>query len=100
VGKGDKFKVVPLLPSTAEVLRGYIERNPSDSPYVFPGKGVRMHAQIWNFSKTLRRACFRAGIESFCLHGLRHFYATEMLKAGAKLEVVERILGHAARSWR
>lgn len=29
-------------------------------------------------------------------HQLRHFYATEMLRNGAKLEVVERILGHSS----
>ena len=38
----------------------------------------------------------RAGIESFTPHQLRHLYATEMLRSGAKLEVVGRILGHAS----
>jgi len=96
VGKGDKFRVVPLLPSTADMLRGWIERHANDSPYVFPGEGVGGHASIHNVEKTLRRACIRAGVTPFSPHGLRHFYATEMLKAGAKLEVVGRILGHAS----
>jgi integrase/recombinase XerD len=96
VGKGDKFRVVPLLPFTAELLKEYMARHPSDSPYVFPGEGAGGHAQIYNFEKTLRRACKRAGVKPFSPHGLRHFYATEMLKKGAKLEVVGRILGHAS----
>jgi integrase/recombinase XerC len=95
-GKGDKFRIVPLFPSTAETLKGYLERNPSGSPYVFPGEGRGGHACIHNIEKTLRRACIRAGVRPFSPHGLRHFYATESLRKGAKLEVVGRILGHAS----
>lgn len=46
--------------------------------------------------KTLRRACKRAGVTPFTPHQLRHLYATHMLRGGAKLEVVARILGHAS----
>jgi site-specific recombinase XerD len=46
--------------------------------------------------KTLKRACVRAGVEPFTPHQLRHLYATEMLRNGAKLEVVGRILGHSS----
>jgi integrase len=73
-----------------------MERRPSDSPFVFPGNGKLGYAEIYNIEKTLRRACKRAGVRPFSPHGLRHFYATEMLKKGAKLEVVGRILGHAS----
>jgi site-specific recombinase XerD len=34
----------------------------------------------------------KAGLEPFTPHRQRHFCATEMLKKGAKLEVVGRIL--------
>jgi integrase/recombinase XerD len=94
LGKGGKHRIVPLLPATAEALRGYIGRHPTLSPFVFPGKAG--HAHKSNLEKTLRHACLRAGVEPFSPHQLRHFYATEMLKAGAKLEVVGRILGHAS----
>lgn len=40
--------------------------------------------------------CDRLGIERIHPHQLRHFYATRMLKNGAKLEVVSRLLGHAS----
>ena len=93
-GKGKKHRVVPLLQSTADVLSGYLERRPSDSPFVFPGNTKTGYAEIYNIEKTLKRACLRAGVEPFTPHGLRHFYATEMLRKGAKLEVVGRILGH------
>lgn len=96
LGKGEKHRVVPLLPSTAEALRHYINCRPSASPYIFPGNGTTGYAEIYNVEKTFRRACTRAAVRPFSPHGLRHFYATEMLKAGAKLEVVGRILGHSS----
>jgi site-specific recombinase XerD len=95
-GKGRKLRVVPLLPEMAGMLRGYIENRPGDSPFVFPGKTRTGYAKIYNIEKTLRRACLRAGVEPFTPHQLRHLYATEMLRRGAKLEVVGRILGHSS----
>ncbi|MFC2018678.1 tyrosine-type recombinase/integrase [Chloroflexota bacterium] len=96
LGKGGRRRVVPLLESTAEMLAKYLEGRPSDSPYVFPGNTGTGYAEIYNVEKTLRRACVRAGVEPFTPHQLRHLYATEMLRNGAKLEVVGRILGHSS----
>ena len=94
-GKGDKVRVVPLLPRTADALKVYMYRRRSDSPYIFPGSTATGHMNIHNLEKTLRHACKRIGVRPFTPHQLRHFYATHMLKGGAKLEVVSRILGHA-----
>ncbi len=94
-GKGDKMRVVPLLPQTADALKVYMYRHRSDSPYIFPGDTRTGHMDIHNLEKTLRRACKRIGVRPFTPHQLRHFYATHMLKGGAKLEVVSRILGHS-----
>ena len=94
--KGRKLRVMPLLPGVSEALRGYIDKRPSDSPFVFPGNTKTGYAEIYNLEKTLKRACIRAGVEPFTPHQLRHLYATEMLRKGAKLEVVGRILGHAS----
>lgn len=81
---------------TVDTLRGYMERRPSGSPFLFPGKTKTGYAEIYNVEKTLRRACIRAGVRLFTPHQLRHYFATEMLKGGAKLEVVGRILGHSS----
>jgi integrase/recombinase XerD len=95
VGKGGKQRVVPLLQVTADILAAYIKKYPMSSPFVFPGDTRTGHAEIHNVEKTLRHACVRAGVRPFTPHQLRHFYATEMLRRGAKLEVVGRILGHS-----
>ena len=79
-----------------EVLSKYTKKYPSDSPFVFPGKTKAGHASIHNTEKTLKHACERAGVKPFTPHQLRHFYATHLLKKGAKLEVVSKILGHAS----
>jgi site-specific recombinase XerD len=96
VGKGNKRRVVPLVKPTVDSLREYMAANPSDSPFVFPGNTRHGHAEIHNIEKTLRRACIRAGVAPFTPHQLRHLFATEMLKNGAKLEVVSKILGHSS----
>ncbi len=94
-GKGDKQRTVPLLPQTAEGLRDYMKRRKSQSPYLFPGDTKTGHMNIHNLEKTLRRMCVRLGVRPFTPHQLRHLYATTMLRDGAKLEIVSRILGHA-----
>jgi len=96
IGKGDRPRTVPLLPVTARALGDYMRRRRSDSPYLFPGDTSTGHMNIHNLEKTLRRACLRAGVRPFTPHQLRHLYATHMLRGGAKLEVVARILGHAS----
>ena len=94
-GKGDKQRTVPLLPQTAEALASYMRRRKSQSPYLFPGDTRTGHMNVHNLEKTLRRACLRVGVRPFTPHQLRHLYATHMLRNGAKLEIVSRVLGHA-----
>ncbi len=95
VGKGDKPRTVPLLPVTARALEAYMARHPSGR-FLFPNRAGDGPACIQNIEKTLRRACLRVGVDPFTPHGLRHFFATEALRDGAKLEVVSRILGHSS----
>jgi integrase len=83
-GKGDKPRVVPLLPGTADALRDYMRKHRSKSPFLFPGDTKMGHAEIHNLEKRLRRACLRAGVTPFTPHQLRRLYATHMLKGGAR----------------
>lgn len=96
MGKGRKLRMVPLLPGVSTAIREYIDRRPSESLFIFPGNTKTGYAEIYNIEKTLKRACKRASVEPFTPHQLRHLYATEMLRKGAKLEVVGRILGHSS----
>lgn len=47
-------------------------------------------------SLRFRRAVSRAGLpDGFVFHGLRHTYASDLIRQGVPLEVVARQLGHA-----
>ncbi|MBC2837623.1 site-specific integrase [Gemmobacter straminiformis] len=55
------------------------------------GKAIKkQHASLF------RRAVSRAGLpDEFVFHGLRHTYASDLIRQGVPLEVVARQLGHA-----
>lgn len=67
-------------------------KNPKD-PVFRSDKGKlwkRQHANLF------RRAVSQAGLpEAFVFHGLRHTYASDLIRQGVPLEVVARQLGHA-----
>jgi len=95
LGKGDKERVVPLLPLTAQVLKEYRQTLPEGEPMIFP---TRDKTGIWNTKASnlmIERLCKKAGIKPYTAHQFRHFFTTYALKRGAKLEVISRILGHA-----
>ena len=95
LGKGGKERRVPFSPYTAGVLEACLAHS-EDSCWLFPwrwdGNGC------WNvgcFQKMLRRACEKLGIKPITPHQLRHYFATYSLRAGAKIEVISKILGHS-----
>jgi hypothetical protein len=46
--------------------------------------------------RAIRLLLNRLGLDGVRLHDLRHFYATELLKAGVHPEVVSEALGHSS----
>lgn len=96
IGKGDKEGTVPVPAATMQAMMAYMEANPTDSPYLFPGDTSTGYWTISAYEKTLRRACRKLGVKKMIPHQLRHFFATFALQKGAKLEVVSKILRHAS----
>jgi site-specific recombinase XerD len=85
IGKGNRERIVPLLPPLIEVIEPYLK----DIGPLFPQE----HADT--YTHKFRKVAKDCGITDHHLHDLRHTAATFMLKSGISLPVVQQILGHA-----
>jgi integrase len=85
VGKGNRERSVPLMPSALEAMG-----EPRDIGPVFP----QWHPDT--YSHRFKRAARAVGVRGRSFHGLRHSAATAMLESGLGLRTIQRILGHAA----
>ena len=96
--KGQVDRVVYLSPDVATALRQWHGLQSTTADYVFPSPmprkgGLPLGArQIRN---RMTRYLKLAGItKRYAPHSLRHTFATQLLNAGASLEVVKELMGH------
>ena len=92
-GKGQVDRVVYLFPDVATALRQWSGLRAAAAGDVFPSRMTRKGGlplgarQIRN---RMARYLQRAGLtKRYSLHSLRHTFATQLLNAGASLEVVK-----------
>ncbi len=99
-GKGDKERLVPLLPAVLGALHDWAAHHPDpapDSP-LFPGvRGGRLDPAV--AQKAMRDYRRLAGLpEHATPHALRHSFASHLLEGGADLRSIQELLGHASLS--
>ena len=97
-GKGAKDRNVPLGDKLTRLLGQYVNRQkiPIKSSFFFVTlRGKRVRAQTVNAE--LQVAVRRLGWDRLVTaHILRHSYASRLLKTGANLVQVQRLLGHSS----
>jgi site-specific recombinase XerD len=91
--KGHVDRVVYLAPDVAKALRQWQGHQATAASYVFPSRGTSLTArQMRNLMTGYLKL---AGItKAYSPHSLRHTFATQLLNAGASLEVVKELMGH------
>jgi len=91
-GKGDKPRLGFLTEEAAQALDHYLQESESD--YCFSSElGKPLSRQYAH--RMIVTVADRAGIKkSVHPHTLRHTFATNMLRAGARIEDVQKMLGH------
>jgi integrase/recombinase XerD len=96
--KGHVDRVVYLSPDVAKALPQWHRLQAAEAHYVFPSRvkrkgGTPLSArQIRN---RMTRYLKLAGMtKAYSPHSLRHTFATQLLNAGASLEVLKELMGH------
>lgn len=102
-GKGDKGRVLPVVPSAWRRLTEYVERgrpalttaHPDSARSVFLSPlGRRMSEST--ILRALRQHAAAAGLARLSPHTLRRTFATQLHERGTSLRVIQDLLGHAS----
>lgn len=95
VGKGDKERVLVVVPALAEVLERWLTNyHPTGAgPLLCFPSGRRYTYQPLRVS--VKRAMRAAGVPDMTAHKLRHTHATTLLHKGVPLEEIQVLLGHS-----
>ena len=101
MGKGNKYRDVPILPEITTILKEYINHCPfkqSHQDLIFLGKrGKALSPRI--IQRRLEKIRYELGLPNFATpHSLRHSFATHLLSGGADLRAIQQLLGHVSLS--
>lgn len=100
-GKGNKTRLVPLLPVIHNAVDEYKKLCPyhleKDEPLFRGARGGPLQAAILQKSMRLLRSALGMP-DSATPHALRHSFATHLLSNGGDLRTIQELLGHASLS--
>jgi len=98
-GKGNKQRMVPLLPVVTQAVADYLAACPfaqqKDAPLFLAKRGGALSAR--EVQRRMQHLRALLGLpESATPHALRHSFATHLLAGGGDLRAIQELLGHAS----
>jgi integrase/recombinase XerC len=98
-GKGNKQRVVPVLPIVRDSIADYAQACPfapkPDGPLFLGARGGRLNPGV--VQRQMRKLRALLGLPTSATpHALRHSFATHLLGAGGDLRTIQELLGHAS----
>ena len=100
-GKGNKERLVPILPIVKDKIAAYLKacpynQQPGDALFL-GARGERISPRI--VQRTLEKIRSYLGLpDTLTPHALRHSFATHLLAQGTDLRSIQELLGHASLS--
>jgi integrase/recombinase XerC len=100
-GKGNKARMVPVLPQVAKLIADYVAlcpiELPPDGPLFVGARGGPLLPRIAQLAMARLRGALGLP-DSATPHALRHSFATHLLARGGDLRSIQELLGHASLS--
>lgn len=100
-GKGNKTRMVPVLPQVTKAIADYISLCPYDLPPEGPlfvgARGGPLSPRVVQLAMATLRGALGLP-DTATPHALRHSFATHLLGRGGDLRSIQELLGHASLS--
>jgi integrase/recombinase XerC len=100
-GKGNKARMVPVLPQVTKTIADYLAlcpyENPPNGPLFVGARGKLLSPRIVQLTMARLRGALGLA-DTATPHALRHSFATHLLARGGDLRSIQELLGHASLS--
>lgn len=98
-GKGGKPRTIHLRAYAREAIRAYLAERADNNPALFVAhsrNALNARLSVTSAHNVVKKAVKALGLHgSLSAHDFRHYRATQLLREGMPLEVVQEFLGHA-----
>ena len=93
--KNYEGRVVYYSSDAEQALKHWLRTRDKTKRYLFYGRSDKALSYVAAWS-AMRKTLERAGLleKGYSLHSLRHTFATDMINAGLRIEVLQQLLGH------